>query len=94
MVLGLGKESDDKDGYQWTQAAEELEQQVRLIRFMAPESLGVAFFGKWKLKENDCPLTNDQLDNICGWFLGMQTDDRGLKPELIQLGRVFTESIR
>ena len=90
--MGLGKESDDKGGCQSTQAAEELEQQVHLIRFMAPESLGVAFFGKWKLKENDCPLTNEQLDNICGRFLEMQTDGRGLKPELLQLGRVFTES--
>ena len=52
----------------------------------------MAFFGKWKLKENDCPLTDEQLDNICSRFLEMQTDDRGLKPELLQLGRVFTES--
>jgi hypothetical protein len=92
VALGLGKESDDGGGYRWTQTAEELEQQARLIRFVAPESPGVAFFGKWKLKENDCPLTDEQLDNICSRFLEMQTDDRGLKPELLQLGRVFTES--
>ena len=69
VALGLGKESDDKGGYRWTQKAEELEQQIRLIRFVAPESPGVAFFGKWKLKENDCPLTDKQLDDICGRFL-------------------------
>ena len=84
VALGLGKESDDKGGYRWTQTAEELEQQIRLIRFVAPESPGVAFFGKWKLKENDCPLTDKQLDDICGRFLEIPTDGHGLKPELLQ----------
>ncbi|HIN76066.1 MAG TPA: hypothetical protein EYM96_07755 [Rhodospirillales bacterium] len=92
VALGLGKESDDKGGYRWTQTAEELEQQIRLIRFVAPESPGVAFFGKWKLKENDCPLTDKQLDDICGRFLEIPTDGHGLKPELLQLGRIFAKS--
>lgn len=92
VALGLGKESDDKGGDRWTQTAEELEQQIRLIRFVAPESPGVAFFGKWKLKENNCPLTGKQLDEICGRFLEIPTDGYGLEPKLFQLGRVFTEN--
>jgi len=90
VALGLGKESDDRGGWRWTQTREELEQQIRLIRFVAPESPGVAFFGKWKLKENDCPLTDEQLDDICGRFLEIPTDGSGLRPELLRLGRNFT----
>ena len=91
VALGLGKESKDKGDYRWTQTAEELEQQIHLIRFVAPESPGVGFFGKWKLKENNCPLTDRQLDKICGRFLETPTDGSGLTPELLELGRVFTK---
>lgn len=90
VALGLGKEAADKGDYRWTQTAEELEQQVRLIRFVAPESPGVGFFGRWKLKENNCPLTDDQLDGICGRFLETPTDGSGLSPELVELGKTFT----
>ena len=92
MALGLGKESNDKGGDRWTQTAEELEQQIRLIRFVAPESPGVAFFGKWKLRENKCPLTDKQLDEICSRFLEIPTDGHGLEPKLFQLGKVFTKN--
>lgn len=91
VALGLGKESKDKGNYPWTQTPEELEQQIRLIRFLAPESPGVAFFGKWKLKENSYPLTDKQLDEICGRFLEIPTDGSGLKPELRKLGKIFTK---
>jgi len=92
VALGLGKESNDKGGEHWTQTAEELEQQIRLIRFVAPESPGVAFFGKWKLKENKCPLTDKQLDEICSRFLEIPTDGHCLEPNLFQLGRIFTQN--
>ncbi len=91
VALGLGKESEDKGNHRWTQTAEELEQQIRLIRFVAPESPGVGFFGKWKLEENHCPLTDEQLDEICGRFLEIPTDGSGLAPELLELGKVFTK---
>jgi len=81
----------NRGNYRWTQTSEELEQQIRLIRFVAPESPGVAFFGKWKLKEGNCPLTDKQLDEICGRFLEIPSDGSGLKPELLELGRIFTK---
>ena len=90
VALGLGKEAEDKGNWRWTQTAEELDQQVRLIRFVAPESPGVGFFGRWKLKENNCPLTDEQLDGICGRFLETPTDGSGLSPELLELGKAFT----
>ena len=92
VALGLGKESKDKGDYPWTRTPEELEQQLRLIRFVAPESPGVAFFGKWKLKETNCPLTDGQLDEICGRFLEIPTDGSGLTPELLKLGRIFSRN--
>ena len=91
VALGLGKESEDKGGWMWTRTKDELDQQVRLIRLVAPESPGVAFFGRWKLKENKCPLTDEQLDDVCGRFLEIQTDGSGLKPELLKLGKTFTK---
>ena len=51
--LGIGKESPDLGGHPWTQTKEELDQQLRLIRFVAPESPGVAFFGMDRLGK--CP---------------------------------------
>jgi hypothetical protein len=86
--LGIGTESLDLGGHPWTQTKEELEQQIRLIRFVAPESPGVAFFGLDRLGK--CPLNKEQLDQICGRFLQIPTDGTGLKPELLELGKTFT----
>jgi hypothetical protein len=76
--LGIGKESPDLGGHPWTQTKEELDQQLRLIRFIAPESPGVAFFGLDRLGK--CPLTKEELDRLCGRFLQIPTDGAGLKP--------------
>ena len=89
LGLGIGKESPDLGGYPWTQTKEELDQQLRLIRLVAPESPGVAFFGVDRLGK--CPLTKDELDRLCGRFLQIPTDSAGLKPELLKLGRTFTQ---
>jgi len=91
ISIGLGKESEDKGGWMWTQTAEELEQQVRLIRFVAPESPGLGFFGRWKLRENNYPLNDQQLDDICGRFREFPSDGSGLRPELFELGKTFTK---
>jgi hypothetical protein len=86
--LGIGKESPDLGGYPWTRTKEELDQQLRLIRFAAPESPGVAFFGLDRLGK--CPLTKEELDRLCGQFLQIPTDGTGLTPELLKLGKTFT----
>jgi len=87
--LGIGSESPDLGGHPWTQTKEELDQQLRLIRFVAPESPGVAFFGLDRLGK--CPLTGKQLDQLCGRFEQLPTDGSGLKPELLELGKTFTK---
>ena len=36
-------------------------------------------------------MSDEQLDEICGWFLETPTDGSGLAPELLELGKVFTK---
>jgi hypothetical protein len=87
--LGLGRETD---GSPWTRTPEELQQQLALIRFVAPESPGVAFFGDCKKDEKSaCQITTEQMDRIVGGFLKIPTDGTGLKPELLALGKTFTK---
>jgi hypothetical protein len=87
--LGIGSESPNLGGHPWTQTKEELDQQLRLIRFVAPESPGVAFFGLDRLGK--CPLTGEQLDRVCGRFSQIPTNGAGLKPELLELSKTFTK---
>ena len=70
--LGIGSESPNLGGHPWTQTKEELDQQLRLIRLVAPESPGVAFFGLDRLGK--CPLTGGQLDQLCRRFMQVPTD--------------------
>jgi hypothetical protein len=87
--LGLGTEND---GSPWTRTPEELQQQLALIRFVAPESPGVAFFGNLKKDEKSaCQISAEQMDEIAGGFDKIPTDGRGLKPELLTLGKTFTK---
>lgn len=87
--LGLGAESKELGGHPWTRTREELEQQLRLIRFVAPESPGVAFFGLWGLDKH--PLKRQQVDELSGQFRKIPTDGTGLRPELLELGKTFTK---
>ena len=88
--LGIGSESPNLGGQPWTRTKEELEQQLHLIRFVAPESPGVAFFGLDRLGK--CPLTAEQLDRLCTRFRQLPTNGDGLRPELLELGKKFTKS--
>ena len=87
VVLGLGQESDER---RQTRTAEELDQQVRLIRLVAPESPGLAFFGKFLTGDRAMRMTDEELEGICNRFNEYPTDGTGLKPELLELGKTFT----
>ena len=89
--LGLGAEAPHLGGWQWTRIAEELDQQIRLIRFVAPESPGLAFFGSWLKGDRAMRMTLDELDEICSRFREFSTDGSGLNPELQELGKIFTK---
>ena len=90
-VIGLGIGKGPR-GAPWTQTTEELEQQLQLIRFVAPESPGVAFFGQWTV--DDYPITAEDIEELCSGFLEIPTDGSGLKPELRKLGQTFTRRYR
>ncbi len=91
--LGLGKEAPHLGGYNWTRTPEELKQQLALIRFVAPESPGIAFFGSYNGKpgERAAQITGAQFDQIVGGFNQIPTDGSTLKPELQELGKLFTK---
>ncbi len=89
--LGLGQEDAGKGGGEWTRTAEELDQQVRLIRLVAPESPGLAFFGKFLTGDRAVRMTDEELEGICSRFNEYPTDGTGLGPELLKLGKTFTK---
>ncbi|MGO8927763.1 MAG: hypothetical protein ACLQU3_12835 [Limisphaerales bacterium] len=86
-VIGLG--FGGEGNIAWTRTKEELEQQLRLIRFVAPESPGVGFFGQEMLGK--ILLTAEEVQELCRGLGSIPTDGKGLKPELLKLGKTFTE---
>ena len=65
VVLGLGKGGNP--GENWAETKEELEQQIRFVRLIAPESPGIGFFGG----------TRELLtaaDALCAHFFDFPTD--------------------
>ncbi|MDP6438220.1 MAG: SUMF1/EgtB/PvdO family nonheme iron enzyme, partial [Candidatus Brocadiia bacterium] len=95
LALGLGAEAEDASrglhGWEWVRTAKELDQQVRLIRMVARESPGLAFFGKFLTGERAMRMTDEELEAICSRFDEYPTDGTGLRPELLKLGKMFTK---
>ena len=83
-VVGLGLGFGGRRGELWARTKHELEQQIRFVRLIAPESPGIAFFG---------PDTPSELsayaDNLCQRFYELPTDGSGLPDDLIKLHNVF-----
>jgi hypothetical protein len=80
-VLGVGKGGNP--GENWAQTKEELEQQIRFLRLIAPESPGVGFFGG----------TAELLaaaDALCARFSDLPTDGSGLPADLLALAATFS----
>ena len=66
----------------------ELEQQIRFVRLIAPESPGIAFFGPESPSE-----LSVYADNLCQRFYNIPTDGSGLPVELIKLHNKYNSSI-
>jgi hypothetical protein len=80
-VLGVGKGGNP--GENWAQTKEELEQQVRFLRLVGPESPGVGFYGG----------TQELLasaDALGARFSDIPTDGSGLPADLLALARTFS----
>lgn len=92
-IVGLGAGRCSRDNIDWAKTREEMEEQIRFIRLVAPESPGVGFFavaGNMK----DQPITLKDIDEICGRFQDIPTDGTGLRPELIELHKTFSKRYR
>jgi hypothetical protein len=81
VVLGLGK--GGRPGESWADTNEELEQQIRFIRLIAPESPGVGFFG-------GTPELLTAADNLCTHFFDLPTNGSGLPAEVRELAKTFS----
>jgi hypothetical protein len=80
-VLGVGKGGNP--GETWAQTKEELEQQVRFLRLVAPESPGVGFYG-------GTPELLASADALGARFSDIPTDGSGLPADLLALARTFS----
>jgi hypothetical protein len=81
VVLGVGKGGNP--GENWAQTKEELEQQIRFVRLIAPDSPGVGFYaGTAELLA--------QADALCAHFSDLPTDGSGLPADVLALAKTFS----
>jgi hypothetical protein len=81
VVLGVGKGGNP--GENWAQTKEELEQQIRFVRLIAPDSPGVGFYaGTAELLA--------QADALCAHFSALPTDGSGLPADVLGLAKTFS----
>lgn len=82
LALGTG----GNPGERWATTNEELEQQLRFVRLVAPESPGVGFFAP-----GASPELLARADELCGHFFEIPADGSGLPAELIELHKTFSQ---
>jgi hypothetical protein len=80
VVLGVGRGRPEEI---WAQTKEELEQQVRFVRLIAPDSAGVGFYG-------GTPELLAAADSICSHFSEIPTDGSGLPADVVALAKTFS----
>ena len=81
IVLGVGKGGNP--GEDWAQTKEELEQQIRFVRLIAPESPGIGFYG-------GTPELLLDADALCTHFFQLPTNGSGLPAEVRDLAKTFS----
>jgi hypothetical protein len=81
FVLGVGKGGNP--GEDWAKTKQELEQQIRFIRLVAPESPGVGFF-------SGTPELLASADSLCTHFADLPTNGSGLPADLLGVARIFS----
>jgi hypothetical protein len=80
FVLGVGK---GQPGENWAQTKEELEEQIRFVRMIAPESPGIGFF-------SGTPELLTDADALSAHFFDYPTNGSGLPAEVRDLARTFS----
>lgn len=81
MILGVGKGGNP--GENWAETDAELEQQLRFVRMISPESPGVGFYaGTRELLA--------RADALCSHFFDFPANGAGLPDDVRALARTFT----
>ena len=89
-IVGLGAGKCARDNIPWALTKEEMEEQIRFTRLVAPDSPGLALFAvQGNMK--DQPITVEEIDEICSRWDEIPTDGTGLRPEFVQLAKAFTK---
>lgn len=81
LVLGVGKGGNP--GEDWAETKEELEEQIRFVRMIAPESPGIGFY-------SGTPELLTAADNLCAHYFHYPTNGAGLPAEVRDLARTFS----
>ena len=81
VVLGVGRGGNP--GEIWAETKEELEQQMRFVRMVAPESPGVGFFA------GPADLLT-AADNLCLHYFDFPADGSGLPAEIREVAKTFS----
>jgi len=81
VVLGVGEGGNP--GENWAQTKEELEQQIRFVRLIAPESPGVGFYG-------GAAELLARADALCARFADLPTDGAGLPSDVLAVAKTFS----
>ena len=80
IVLGVGKGGNP--GENWAETKEELEQQIRFVRMIAPESPGIGFFG-------GTPELLTAADALCAHFFDYPATGPGLPDDVRAVAQTF-----
>jgi hypothetical protein len=84
VVLGIGKGGNA--GEEWARTQEELEQQIRFVRMLAPEAPGIGFYSG-----TDWPELLAKADELSGHYFELPTDGSQLPADIAALGKCFSE---
>jgi hypothetical protein len=88
-VVALGLGIGGNAGEKWACTKKELEQQIRFLRLIAPESPGIAFFAAGAEKGEPGLLT--YADKLCEKFDQIPTNGSGLPKDIIELYKTFSK---
>lgn len=85
VALGLSTgKTDEREA--WAQTKEEVEQQMRFVRLIAPESPGIGFFAP-----SASPELLQFTDKLCERYFDLPADGSGLPREALQVHRLFSK---
>ena len=90
-IVGIGLGVGGQPGEHWAKTKQELEQQIRFVRAVAPGSPGLAFFNPASAKKGEAGLL-EHATTLCERFEQIPTDGSGLPDDVRALAATFTKS--